>query len=61
MVRVLTGVLPSVDKMDELSQMKKMTRSTLGFFYPEAELSDSEMPRLLDSLPGRVRGYVKTH
>ena len=40
--------------------MKQITRSTLGYFYPEAELSDSEVPRLLDSLPGRVRGYIKT-
>ena len=45
--------------MDELSRLKKSTRSILGFFYSEAELSDSEVPRLLYSLPGRVRGYLK--
>jgi hypothetical protein len=36
-----------------------MIKDALGYLYPGADISDSDIPRLLDALPARVRGCVK--
>ena len=36
-----------------------MSRRVLEYFYPGIGVTDSDIPRLLDSLLARVRGYIK--
>ena len=36
-----------------------MSRRILEYFYPGIGITDSDIPRLLDSLPARVHGYIK--
>ena len=36
-----------------------MSWRILEYFYPGIDITDSDIPRLLDSLPARVRGYIK--
>jgi len=36
-----------------------MSRCILEYFYPDIGITDSEIPRLLDSLPAWVYGYIK--
>ena len=37
-----------------------MARRVLEYFHPNVEVTDSDLPRLLDLLPARVRGSIKT-
>ena len=36
-----------------------MARRVLEYFHPSVEVTDSDIPRLLELLPARVRGSIK--
>ena len=56
----LHSELGFVDARDSLELLHQTLRSTLEYFYPGVDLSDSELPCLLSTLPARIRGCVKT-